>query len=105
MPNHHRHPNDIQREVKKAINKLKKGKYPGLNQIPLEALKAMDNTLCRTVYCHVSNFFESRVDHEGWHKCQCVPVPKKGDPSNPNKWWGIMLMDICSKAFSSAITA
>ncbi len=31
-------------EVKRAINKLKKGKSPGLNGIPPEALKAMDNT-------------------------------------------------------------
>jgi hypothetical protein len=32
-------------KVKRAINKLKKEKSPGLNGIPLEALKAMDNTL------------------------------------------------------------
>jgi hypothetical protein len=30
-------------EVKRAINKLKKEKAPGLNGIPPEALKAMDN--------------------------------------------------------------
>ncbi len=32
------------REVKHAINKLKKGKAPSLNGIPPEALKAMDDT-------------------------------------------------------------
>ncbi len=32
------------REVKAAINKLKKGKSPGLNGIPPEALKAMNDT-------------------------------------------------------------
>jgi hypothetical protein len=31
-------------EVKKVINKLKKGKSPGLNGIPPEALKAMYNS-------------------------------------------------------------
>jgi hypothetical protein len=31
------------KEVKRAINKLKKGKAPGLNGIPPEALKAMDD--------------------------------------------------------------
>ena len=30
-------------KVKQAINKLKKGKAPGLNGIPPKALKAMDN--------------------------------------------------------------
>jgi hypothetical protein len=32
------------REVKAAINKLKKGKSPGLNGIPAEELKAMNDT-------------------------------------------------------------
>ncbi len=63
-------------EVKQAINKLKKGKSPGLNGIPPEALKAMNSTSCCTIHCHVSVFFEGKVDHEGWHKSQCIPVPK-----------------------------
>jgi len=91
-------------EVKCAINKLKKGKAPGLNGIPPEALKAMDNVSRRTVHRHVCNFFEGRVDHEGWHQSQCIPVPKRGDLSDPNKWRGIMLMDMCSKVFSSVMT-
>ncbi len=63
-------------EVKQAINKLKKGKLPGLNGIPPEALKAMNNISRCTIHCHVSDFFEGKVDHEGWHKSQCVPTPK-----------------------------
>ncbi len=31
-------------KVKRAVNKLKKGKSPGINGIPPKALKAMDNT-------------------------------------------------------------
>jgi hypothetical protein len=56
------------REVKHAINKLKKGKAPGLNGIHPEALKAMNDTPQRTVHKHVSDFFEGKTDHEGWHK-------------------------------------
>ncbi len=92
-------------EVNRAINKLKKGKAPGLNGIPPEALKAMDTVARRTVHSHVCEFFEGRVYHEGWHRSQCIPVPKRGDLSDPNKWHGIMLMDICSKVFSSMMTA
>ncbi len=91
-------------EVKRAINKLKKGKAPGLNGIPPEALKAMDNASRRTVHRHVCDFFEGRVDHAGWHQSQCIPVPKRGDLSDPNKWRGIMLMNMCSKVFSSVMT-
>ena len=92
-------------EVKQAINKLKKGKAPGLNGIPPKALKEMDNVSRRTVHRHVCDFFEGEVDHEGWHQSQCIPVPKRGDLSDPNKWRGIMLMDMCSKVFSPVMTA
>jgi hypothetical protein len=92
-------------EVKRAITKLKKGKAPGLNGIPPEALKAMDNAPKRTIHKHISDFFEGKTDHEAWKRSQCVPVPKKGDLSDPNKWRGVMLMDMCSKIFSSIMTA
>ena len=62
------------------------GKAPGLNGIPSEALKAMDDMPQRTVHKHVSDFFDGKTDHEEWHKSQCVPVPKKGNLSDPNKW-------------------
>ena len=83
----------------------KKGKAPELNGIPLEALKAMDNAPRQTVHKHVFDFFKGKTNHEAWRKSQCVPVPKKGDFSDPNKWRGILLMDMCSKVFSSIMTA
>ena len=43
------------------------------------------------------------ADYEGWHASQCVPVPKSGNLSDPNKWRGVMLMDVCSKIFSSVM--
>ena len=63
----------------------KKGKAPELNGIPLEALKAMDNAPRQTVHKHVFGFFKGKTNHEAWRKSQCVPVPKKGDLSDPNK--------------------
>jgi hypothetical protein len=51
-------------EVKCAINNLKKGKAPGLNRIPPEALKAMDNTPKQTIHKHISDFFEGKTFHE-----------------------------------------
>jgi hypothetical protein len=91
-------------EVKAAINKLIKGKSLGLNHIPPEALKAMNDTPRQIVHKHVSDFFEGKADHEGWHKSQCIPVPKMGDLSGPNKWQGIMLMKTAkSSAWSSTL--
>ena len=43
------------------------------------------------------------MDHKQWHCSQCVPVSKSGDLSDPNKWTGVMLIDICSKIFSSVM--
>jgi hypothetical protein len=57
-------------EVKCAITKLKKGKAPGLNGIPPEALKAMDNAPKRTVHKHISDFFEGKTDHKAWKRSQ-----------------------------------
>ena len=79
MPNFHNTTITF-KEVKLAINTLQKGELPGLIGIPPEALKAMDNTSRR-----VCNFFKGRVNHEGWHKSQCNPMPKWGNLSDLNK--------------------
>ncbi len=90
-------------EVNAAINKLKNGKSPGLNSIPPEAYKTTNGRMRRRVNRYVANFFEGIADYEGWHQSQCVPVPKSGNLSDPNKWQGVMLMDVCSKVFSSVM--
>jgi hypothetical protein len=61
----------------------------------------MDTETRQLVHSYVATFFEGKEDYEGWHASQCVPVPKSGNLSDPNKWCGVMLMDICSKVFSS----
>jgi hypothetical protein len=88
-------------EVNKAINKLNAGMALGRNGIPPEALKAMGAEMRHHIHQYVAEFFEGTIDDEGWHCSQCVPVPKKGNLSDPNKWRGVMLMDVSSKVFSS----
>ncbi len=90
-------------EVNAAINKLKNVKSPGLNGIPPEAFKAMNGRMRWQVHRYVADFFEGIADNEGWHQSKCVPVPKLGNLSDPNKWQGAMLMDVCSKVFSSVL--
>jgi len=93
------------KDIRHASNKFKRGKAPGLNTLPPEALKAMGNLPKQIIHKHASDFFDGNTDHKGWHRSQYVPVPKKGNLSDPNKWQGIMLMDICSKVFSLIMTA
>jgi hypothetical protein len=90
-------------KVDAAINKLKNGKSPGLNGIPPEAYKAMKTETRQLVHGYVTAFFEGDADYNGWHTSQCVPVPKSSNLSDPNKWRGVMLMDISSKIFSSVM--
>ena len=93
------------KEIRHAINKLKMGKAPRRNGLPPDAFTAMDNIPKQIIHKHVSDFFDGTTDHKGWHRSQCAPVPKKGNLRNPNRWRGIMLMDICSKVFYSIMTA
>ena len=60
----------------------------------------MSNCNLHHVYKH-SNFFLGTADYEQWYRSQGVPVLKTGDLSDPNKWRGVMLMDVCLKIFSS----
>jgi hypothetical protein len=83
--------------------KLKNAKAPGLTGVPPEAFKAMSPANLRHVYKHVNDFFLGNTDHKQWHHSQCVPVPKSGGLSDLNKWRGVMLMDVCSKIFSSVM--
>jgi hypothetical protein len=63
----------------------------------------MSTANLRHVYNHCNDFFLGTADCEQWHCSQCIPVPKSGDLSDPNKWRGVMLMDVCSKIFSSVM--
>jgi len=51
------------KEVNKAINKLKRGKSPGLNGVPPEALKAMNPAMRREIHGFVSDFFKGTADY------------------------------------------
>ncbi|EJK48921.1 hypothetical protein THAOC_32244 [Thalassiosira oceanica] len=89
-------------EFEQVVNKLKAGKASGLNGVPPEAFKAMDEELRTLVFGYCVRYWEGE-DFRGWQMSQCVPVPKSGDLSNPNKWRGVILMGVMSKIFISSI--
>jgi hypothetical protein len=71
------------------VTKLKNEKAPGLTGVPPEAFKAMSPANLRQVHKHANDFFLGNTDHEQWHQSQCIPIPKNGDLSDPNKWQGL----------------
>ena len=78
-------------------------KVAGLNGVPPEALKSMGEYCRKYAFNFIKEFWHNRADFESWNKSQCVPVPKSGDFLDPNKWRGVMLMDVMSKIFSCVI--
>jgi len=63
----------------------------------------MNSRTRRRIHRYIVAFFEGDMDYLGWHQSQCIPVQKKGNISDLNKWCGVMLMDVCSKIFSSVM--
>ena len=83
-----------------CVNEPKNCKAPGLNRVPPDkAFKAMDSKCHRYVFDFLTQYFNGERDY-GWHKSQCVPIPKSGDLSDPNKWQEVSLMDLWSKIVS-----
>ena len=85
------------------MKRLKNAKAAGLTGVPPEAFKAMSTANLCHVYTHCNDFFLGTADNEQLHHSQCIPVPKSDDLSDPNKWRRVMLVDVCSKIFSSII--
>ncbi len=72
-------------EFSKAVRKLKNVKAAGITGVPPKAFKAMTACNLRHVYKYVNNFFLCTANYNQWHHSQCVPIPKSGDLSDPNK--------------------
>jgi len=86
-----------------AIAKLSNGKAPELNEVPPDACNALNSENLSTLLNFLDEFWEGRADFSEWHEGQMVPVPKKGDLGDPDKWRGITLMGMGSKLFSSIL--
>jgi hypothetical protein len=68
-----------------------------------EAFKAMNNANLLYIHQHVNDFFVGITDMNNGIKVSVYQSQKTGDLSDPNKWRGIMLMDVGSKIFSSVM--
>ena len=90
-------------EVVTAIRHLKNGKAGGIDNIPPEALKFMDNISVSYLHRLLNRIWNEECIPEDWHKGLLVKLPKKGDTSQCNNWRGITLLSIPSKVLCSII--
>ena len=86
-------------ELKPAVIKLTKNKVPGLNRVPTNNFKALNDGNLTHLLDFFNKHWMEEIDFDEWNEGQSVPVPKSGDLSDPNKWRGITLMDIGAKIF------
>ena len=72
-------------EIKKATTKLVNDNAPGLNGVPPNAFKTLDDANLSWILLFYNKFWHIQADFDEWHENQVVPVTKKGDTSDINK--------------------
>ena len=90
-------------EIMKSTTKLANEKSPGLNGVPPNAFKAIDDANLFWLLIFYNQFWHRQADFDEWHEGQVVPVPQKGDTSESNKWRGANIMDIGNNIYRSII--
>jgi Reverse transcriptase (RNA-dependent DNA polymerase) len=101
-------------EVATHLRKAKKGKAPGDNGLPVELFQALASQEDGLALIHdvVKDFWRTGASalsdqqqccFDEWCVGRLKLLPKKGDPSNPSNWRGIMLLDVMLKVVDSII--
>ena len=88
-------------QEKKFTTKLSNVKASGLNVVPPNAFKALNDKDITWLLIFYSKFWSSQADFDRFYEGQVVPVPQKDDTSNPNNWIGVTLTDTVNKIYSS----
>ena len=91
------------KEIIDAINKLKKGKAAGPDQIPPEALKADASVTADLLFPLFAKIWNDGEFPKDWKEGHLVKLPKRGDLSNCNNYRGITLLSIPGKVFNRII--
>ena len=87
----------------RAIRQLKNGKSRGVDNIPPEVIKAMDNISANALHHLINRIWNEEQIPDDWRKGLLVKLPKKRDLSLCNNWRGITLLSIPSKILCSVI--
>ena len=65
-------------EVELAIDKLKNHKSPGIDEIPVELIKAGGGTICLEIHKLITSIWKKEKVPEEWKESIVVPNHKKG---------------------------
>jgi hypothetical protein len=84
-------------EVDVAIEKLKRHKSPGTDQIPAELIKAGGRTVRGVIHKLIISIWNKEELPEEWKESIIVPIYKKGDKTDCNNYKGISLLLLRTK--------
>lgn len=92
-------------ELNNALKHAKNRKAPGLNGIPVEYYKLLDEDNRKPILKILNAYFlQPSYDIPDWHNVTLKLLPKKGDLSLPKNYRPISLLDVLSKILSYILT-
>lgn len=92
-------------ELNNALKNAKNRKAPGLNGIPIEYYKLLDEENRKLILKILNDYFmNSSYDIPDWHHVNLKLLPKKGDLTLPKNYRPISLLDVLSKILSYILT-
>ena len=90
-------------EIKKAIQKLKNEKAPGVCKIPAEVFKALQNEGLERLSKLIRCTWKQKSTPKDFKDGVIVPVYKKGDKSKLSNYRGITLLSVAGKILTTII--
>jgi len=86
-------------EFELAIDKLKSHKSPGIDQIPAELIR----TICLEIHKLITSIWKKDKLSEEGKESIIIPIHKKGDKTDCNKYRGISLLPTTYKILSNIL--
>ena len=86
-----------------AIEKLKRHKSPGIDQIPAVLVKAGGRTIRSGIYKFIHSVGNKEELPEGWKESIIVPIYKKGDKTDCSNYRGMSLLSITYRILSNIL--
>jgi hypothetical protein len=90
-------------EVETAIEKLKRYKSPGIDQILAEMIQAGRDTLFSEIHKLINCIWNKEVFPEQWKESIIVPIYEKGDKTDCSNYRGISLKSSSYKILSNIL--
>ena len=90
-------------EIERGINRLKKGKAGGLDEVSAELLQLSKDKILGFLYKLFNKMYETGTFPIKWAKAIVVPLHKKGEVNEANNYRGVSLLSITSKIFSGIL--